>query len=87
MSNETVWWPVSHIARYIVGIHPQWLYIELENNRRTWGPFLHPDGKRLLLNADAVADYLADNPDALNYPLTRPAWKKRGNRGGKGRRK
>jgi hypothetical protein len=85
VSNETVWWPVSHIARYVVGCHPQWLYVELENNRRTWGPFLHPDGKRLLLNADAVADYVAENP--VNLPKYRPAWKKRGNRGGKDRRK
>ncbi|MFF2010306.1 hypothetical protein ACFVWY_14705 [Streptomyces sp. NPDC058195] len=84
-TGETTWWPVSHIARYIIGCHPQWLYVELENDRRTWGPFLHPDGKRLLLNADAVADYVAEHPVSL--PKHRPAWKKRGSRGGKDRRK
>lgn len=84
MSNgEIVWWPVSWVARHIAGIHPSYLYIELRDNRRRWGRFLHPDGEQLLLNADTVADYLAANPGALNYPAERPKWKRRGKRGGR----
>jgi hypothetical protein len=85
VSDKPVRWLVCHVARYIVGCHPHWLYIELERNRPACRKFLHPDGKRLLLNADAVADHVAENP--VDLPKHRPAWKKRGNRGGKDGRK
>ncbi|MEV7199391.1 hypothetical protein [Streptomyces griseoluteus] len=82
MSEDKVWWPVSHVARHIIGCHPHWLYIEMERNRPAWARFLYPDGKRLLLDADAVADYVAEHP--VDLPNYRSKWKRRG---GKAHRK
>lgn len=60
--TDTVWWPVADIARHIVGCHPHWLYGELAENRPAWERFIKPGTDRLLLDADAVADYVAEHP-------------------------